>query len=257
MTSNAKFTTVLLLLLFVGALGLLTSCDPEIENVDEDKLGYQYYPLAIDNEWIFEVDSFLYSNDGLIKDTSHWFVKERIKDTYDHGSDGDAFVLERSISKDQLNWKVSDIWTIEKNNTSLNKTEENLTFVKFVFPPTVNVRWDGNIFIDNSDTILVFGEFLIPFKYWDYKVVEEITDYELSGVVYPKVLKVREVEDDPDSAILEYKNSFVYYAENIGVIQEDRTILFDQPKETDNRPWDVKADKGFILKKRLVSYKIQ
>lgn len=255
MTFNAKFSNVILLLLLT-ALALFTSCDPEIEKVDKDNFGYQYYPLTVGNEWIYEVDSFLYSNEGLLKDSSHWFVKERIKETYLSGSE-DLFVLERSISTDQLNWKVSDIWTIEKTNSSIKKTEENLTFVKLVFPPTINTRWDGNIFLDNSDTILVFGEFLVPFKYWDYKIVDEIIDYEVAGVVYPKVLKIREVEDDPESSILEYKNSFVYYAENIGVVQEDRVILFDQPKESDERPWSIKADKGFILNKRLISYKIQ
>ncbi len=237
----------------IFAIFSLIGCENKIEKIDDDFLGHQYYPIAIGNEWVYKLDSFLYSNEGIYKDTSHWYVKEAITEVHQVGTEEGNYVLERSLSKDSVNWRVSDIWTISMTNADVKKKEENHTFIKLVFPPKIGKAWDGNAFIDEQDTVSVFGENFRMFENWDYQITEKLGQFDNGEKTFSNVITVQEVAD---TNAIDIKSSYAYYAENIGLILEERAILFDQADNDNDKPWNIKADRGFILRKALVSYKI-
>ena len=246
-TQSNPFTYILLLFAIIS---MHIACEPVTEKIDDSYLGYQYYPIAIGNEWTYRLDSFLYSNQGIYRDTASWYVKEKITEKHEIGSEENNFVLERSKSKDNINWTVSDIWTIKKTNSNIQKTEENHTFIKLIFPPKINKTWDGNAFIDPTDTVTVFGENFLMFGDWSYKIEEKIDQLTIESNVYSDIIKVREVAD---SNAINRRKSYAYYAKNIGLIKEERSILFDQ--SNDNTDWLIKADYGFFVRRKLISYK--
>ncbi len=230
------------------------SCEKETEKLDEEFFGYEYYPVSVGNEWVYKVDSLLYSNDGIFKDTASWYIREKITKIHKVGNEENNYVVERSKSKDNINWTISDIWTIKKTDSNIQKTEENLTFIKLIFPPKKGKGWDGNAFINPGAEVSVFGENFKMFENWSYKITEEIPSMNLGGKTYDNVIKVREVDEE---SIVNLKRSYAHYAKGVGLILEERSILFDQPNNTEEIEWAIKADMGFILRRELISHNIK
>ena len=181
-----------ILYIIVGLL-VLHSCDNETIEVDGTIQGMEYFPIEVDKEWIYSSDSIVYDENLGIIDTLTGFIRERISE---YNSDG-SFLIERSY-KTQLNdtWEVSDIWSGRLEDTKAIRTEENLSFIKLIFPPLLNRSWDGNALFDQNVEIVIAGEPLRPYQGWNYEITALDGSYNEGEVSSDDVIDVLQVDEE-------------------------------------------------------------
>ncbi len=232
------------------------SCEKQsvTEDFDEDKFGYDYFPLEVGKYWIYEVDSIIYDDEGATVIETRSQIREEIVEVFEDASGDDIFRIERYWrSGDSVQWEVTDVWAAHKNSSQAFRIEENLKFVKFVFPPLDGTRWDSNLFLDNSTVITVAGESISMFAGWDDSRIESVDQVENIGIQeYEKVATIL-LTDDEEANTIERRYALEKYARGVGLIYKEYEIL-DSQCSSCTGTWREKAEKGFILKQTLLEY---
>jgi hypothetical protein len=233
----------------VFAIFFLISCASKSEMETLPNRGSDYYPLAIGNTAIFDLDSVIYDPQPtkIQIDTNRWFAREVLSDTFRTKVGELKFVVDRSIKT-----RTGGDWTpTETFGASLTKeyallSENNLTYIKFPTYFDVGTNWDGNFFNDVSTKIDVAGEILEPFsKKWTYEVLSYGKAEKIGTKDYPDVLTVQ-AQSDPE-ILTERRYSLEKYAKGIGLVYREIKIL-DTQKLDKTIAWEIKAQKGFIMK---------
>jgi hypothetical protein len=224
------------------AVIVLLSCGKESQPVDESTFGYDFFPIIKGKSWVYASDSIIYDNGGSKIDTFSSFIKEEI---------GDSFVDETGITVYKLNryfkrnpsdvWSRTNTWTTYTDKTRAIRTEENLKFIKLVFPLKKGLRWDGNVFLDEDIIIEVAGESIEAYKNWKHKMEEIDENFNFNGTDVTSV-RVNLVDD---ASIIDRRKVTEYYGKGIGLLKKEMIIL-DSDGSRPNDPWEKKAQKGFI-----------
>jgi len=187
-----------LFLISLFLLLMLHSCNNEIENGDTSEFGFDYVPMEIGNYRIYKSDSILYNQQGAVVDTFSGFLQEIVADTFNDASGEKAFRIERFYKKDLVdNWGIPSIWTAKKTTSRFTQTEENLQFIKLIFPLDDNSFWDGNMLIDPLVRVFVRWDSIQPFRNnWEYEVSETDLTYTYENLSIPDVVQIMHVDDE-------------------------------------------------------------
>jgi len=233
------------------AVVVILSCSKETQPVDESTFGYDFFPITKGKSWIYASDSIIYDNGGTKIDTFSSFIKEEV---------GDSFVDETGITVYKLNrffkrnandiWSRTNTWTTYTDKTRAIRTEENLKFIKLVFPLKKGLRWDGNVFLDEDIKIDVAGESIEAYKNWKHKIEEIDENFNFNGTDV-KSVRVNLVDD---ASIIDRRKVTEYYGQGIGLLKKEMIIL-DSDGSRPNDPWEKKAQKGFIHTLTLIEVK--
>lgn len=247
-----KYLTFRILILSCITLCVFHSCSEEktIE-LDESIYGYHYFPLDIGKYWVYQIDSTIVDDAGstILKTTS--YVREEIESMYINENGVEEYRIERSYSKD-LNGEyiVTDAWKAERNDSYASKTEENLRFIKLIFPIVKDADWSGNHF-DELTRIDIAGERIWVYKDWgNYRIESRGKTIEVKGETYENVVEVLQSDFESD---IERRYSKESYAPNVGLVKKEMIILDTQCICPDDS-WFDKAEAGFILTQSLVEY---
>ncbi len=233
---------------------LLPSCKttPDDFTVAEGK---EYFPLEIGKHIIYQVDSTIFDPTG--EDTTVFFsktlVKEEIVDTLRDNNDELLFKIERfERSADTLPWQIAKVFTQQISSNQAIRTEDNLRFIKLTFPIRENETWNGNIHFDPSLIVTVAGETLEMFKGWRTKISSVGEPETVGDFSFPEVVAVSEAESEN---LIELRTAVSKYAKGIGLIYRELWILDTQCIDACiGQAWDVKAEKGFILRQQIISH---
>ena len=231
--------------------------------------GVNYFPLEVGKYITYEVDSIIYriqsgSECTFVSDTSHSFLKEIIVDEYVDNEGAINFVVERFKKKLATDsWKIDDVWYTKKTETQVERVEEDLRFIKMIFPVREGERWKGNAFI-YVDTIVVGNDNMVFYGFWsnDYKYESVDVKEEIGTYTFDSVMTV--VQSDASDFKINYRNSIEKYARNVGLVYKEMQILDrqccgidDTPSARDSCyqvPWEENAEKGLILYQRVIDY---
>ena len=234
-------------LLFVISL-IHIACEPEILVLPEDTFGYEYYPLELGKYWIYQVDSLIVLNENDPHFKSESFVKEQITNLFENEQGDTCYVLSRFVGPAQEGpYKLTDTWKIERTNSSLLRIEENLKFVKLVFPINVGQPWDGNLFDQQTDIFVAQNQVAVYLE-WEYEVLNNSASISINDSLYNNVVRIQQANYDSG---LELRNANEWYAPGIGLIKRSMTILNTQDFPSSD-PWLDRATSGFILEQVLV-----
>ncbi|MDX9940837.1 MAG: hypothetical protein RBS53_01315 [Bacteroidales bacterium] len=132
-------------LIILGILVILAGCQEE--QTDPEKMYYSYFPDTVGQFVLYAVDSVVY--DDFTGQVLHfeYEVKELIKSRFTDGEGKESLRLERYIRSDgESDWEIKDIWQARVLPDRAEKTEENITYIKLVFPPKAGSRWNGNAY---------------------------------------------------------------------------------------------------------------
>lgn len=243
-------------LLFVMTIAfLLPSCgENEIEPTDPSVFGYEYFPVSVGNEWIYQVDSLLIGQGGFANVESSSQVKEVISEVISQSDDEIVYRVERSARPDSTSiWRLTDIWTVSTTPTQVTKTIENLKFIKLVFPAVQGARWDGNIFFDANSLYPVGAENLRIYQDWSYRIDIESSAV-ISGEIFDDVALVSHIDQE---TFVSRRYSTERYVKGIGLVERQMEIYDNSSGKADGITWEDGAEKGFRLLQRLISSSIQ
>jgi hypothetical protein len=246
-----------LISIFAGLLFII-SCEKTTENLSID-YGYDYYPVGIGKYIIYDVDSITYdpSGNNTIIDTTSYQAKEEIIDTTSDNEGRTVYIIHYS-TRNQPNeaWQFKNVYTTVMTSQWVERTEENLRFVKLIFPQKINDTWDGNrYFVAENILVTVRGETLELFKNWNSAVIDKGSSMTISAFTFDDVLTVRHADDENliEKRLVEEK-----YAKTVGLVEKTVLILDTQCggnlSNCTELTWEEKAEKGFILKMTVNNY---
>lgn len=112
-------------------------------------LGYEYFPLETGSYLEYRVDSIYHDQPSPdipgIHDTSHYFVREVMRDFITDGVGDPVIRIERyKRNHDTLTWSIADVWTAKLTSHNAQRVEENRRYVKLGFPVAAQTEWDAN-----------------------------------------------------------------------------------------------------------------
>ncbi len=250
--------------LLLGILLLsLAACDnppnlPQPETTDQ----YVYFPLEIGKYVVYAVDSVIYdfaAGGGTVRDSSRTLVKEVVSDTLRDNLGHLLYKIERyERASDTSGWELRSITSAERTKSQAIRTENNLPFLKLVFPMDRRSEWNGNLWIDESREIEIAGERMRPFTNWNYEVDSIDVAQQIGQFVFDSVLVVTEADDNN---VIERRLSRVKYAKHVGIVWREQFIFDSQycnqsppPDDCTSKPWEEKAEKGYTLRQVVLEF---
>lgn len=243
------------ILLLCLAVIFFHSCATEYGEANEEFLELDFAPLSIGKYLVYEVDSTIFDNQGNTVTETSSFVREEMVETFIDEVGDTVYRVERLWRQNDLeDWSLTNVWSVKMQNRSLVRSEDNLRFVKLVFPPDTGRKWDGNQFVDKDLVINVFGEPLDLFLYWDdnYEILSRTAE-SVNGMNFDDVLTIKQAEEE---TLVERRFSQEQYAKGVGLVSKQLEVLdiecSDCPSQT--TPWENKATKGFIMNQTLIDH---
>lgn len=245
------------------AFALAACGNREVEDIAIDH-GYDYFPLEVGRSWIYQVDSITYDPalNGTAVDSIRTFVREVIVDTLTGNDGGLLFRAERyERLSDSLPWEIRKVFTLSRDEQRAFRTEDNLRFVKLVFPPQQGRRWEGNAFFNPFTQVTVKGERMEMFKSWDYRQLTDGEALTLGGLLFEDAITVQNA--DSRDNVIELRVATEQYARGVGLVYRYLDILDtecrvccagDTGDACQSLSWEEKAEKGFSLRQQLISF---
>jgi len=199
---------------------LFYSCKKDTATVVD--IGKGYFPIESGSYIIYNVDSTYY-NDFFVPTkaiNTKFRLKEKVQSLYYDDQNRLTARLERyvkyfdnSIPYDSMQWTLKNIWVENVTSTTAEKVEENVRFVRLVFPVKVNKSWNVN-----SKNFLTELDFT-------YQSVDASDN--VGGLPFASVLQT--VYDD-GGKILTTRNYFTEkYAKNVGLVYKQEINVESQP----------------------------
>lgn len=164
---------------------------------------YSYFPTEIGSWTEYEVREIIH-DDALGSDTSYYYLKEVITEEFIDNQGRVSFRIER-FKKDSLNdiYAIADVWYSNLTNTTAERVEENVRFVRLTFPVSDNKTWDGNTFNTESK--------------WEYEYDSLHMDRTYNNLYFDSTIKIQQIDNiNP----IQYQVAFEIYANYIGLIRK-------------------------------------
>jgi hypothetical protein len=138
-------------------------------------------------------------------------LKTEVIDSFANQEGGYTYTIHRSIRNTANDsWEFQKIWSVRMNTANVVVSEENVPFVKIVFPAVQNRQWDGNAL--NS----------LPAD--EYVLMNTGKSYQLStGETAEDYLQV--VQEDSYDPIIFMNKRQEFYVRNIGLVHQEITDL--------------------------------
>ncbi|MBK8700493.1 MAG: hypothetical protein IPN29_13565 [Saprospiraceae bacterium] len=239
--------------LFLGLiLFMLDACNEEsipATLFPEDKA---YYPLESGKFITYKYDSIVYDDQGFTKYNLSGYIREVTGELLKNTEDEQQYRLIKYWRKDTTDmWLLTDVETITATDGKLIRTEENLPFIRLVFPNDPNIRWNGNALFDENTTVKVYGEPIKMFQGWSYEVINKDVPLTLPAIALDSTLEVIEVDDD--ASIFSKRYVKQVYAKDIGPVKREMQI-YDTQRPDAGKPWESYAEKGFSLVQVMIDH---
>ena len=238
-------------------LSLLLACilliyckKPSTNTLD---LGLDYYPIAIDYWLEYDVDSISFSDftDPITIDTATYKIREIIESSYQDLNNEENFRVEsyKRIA-DSMNWIIEDVFSLKQSSINTQKVENDLRFIKLVFPIKKSKTWNGNIYLDVIDEPSL--GFYNPNKFeWEYTYSETNQSLDIGKFTFENCVTVIQIDEEN---LFEKKYSKEIYAKGIGLVYKELAILETQAPPSE-ATFLERTENGFILKYTISDYK--
>lgn len=219
-----SYWTILLLLI------VNYSCKKDSDDYVEPDLGHDYAGLELGKYVVYDVDSFFHDDFNATIDTSIFQIKEVVDSEITDLEGEEAFKIIR-YRRDSVagSWRIVDVWSSKITRTNFQKAEENIKYVKLIFPVKSDKTWNGNA-MNNSGTMQ-----------YEYTTVDNAEA--IGGISLSLVLTVSQHENLNliDQELFEEK-----YAKGIGMVYKKRK---DLTRKSLSAPWS-----GYDVTMTLLDY---
>lgn len=240
-------------LVFTLAVILVSACKETPDDYITDS-GHDYYPLEIGKFVEYQMDSTIYDPNGdttVFYSTS--FLREEVLDTLTDNEGNTVYKIEQyERSEDSQPWNIKKVLTMAVVENQATRTEDNLQFVKIAFPLAKGNRWNGNSHFEEDLIVNIAGETVAMFKGWEYRIQNIGVADTIGGVQFDDTIVIEEADNEN---LIELRRSTSVYAKGIGLVERELWILDTQCiDDCVGKPWEQKAEKGFILRQTIINH---
>jgi len=197
-----------------GILLLFSSCHKS-EQAPSPDMGYGYFPIYVGMERHYWLDSIVYHDfDGSV-DTSHYEAWDQVDTSYTDNSGQTVFRILRQLRPlGSATWQPNTSIAITLLPRRMEWLEDNLRFIKLIFPVQENASWNGNAYIEtnlNPDLQYLNG--------WTYTYQQVNQPASLGGIRFDSTLTVMQANDSLQSHTYAFRTySIEQYARGIGLV---------------------------------------
>lgn len=141
----------------VGILigSVLFACE-ENEPVQPD-MGYEYFPLKVGAYLLYDVSETSILNNQ--ETTINYELRSTVTDSVKSETGTVTYFITREKRTSATeSWQPFETWSAQLSGNKLIQNESNVTFVKLTFPPSLNLKWDGNEFNNLPDNGNLFND---------------------------------------------------------------------------------------------------
>ncbi|MCS6967558.1 MAG: hypothetical protein NZM39_03165 [Bernardetiaceae bacterium] len=180
---------------------ILSSCNTNpLESLDPQE-GTQYFPLEKGRYISYNVKQINYRLNQRPEITT-FQLKEVVSEKYLTPAGDEAWRLVRYRRPNgRQNWEIINVWTVRKTATFAMRTEENIPYLRLVFPVRVGKTWDGNLYNTLSRE--------------NYRITDIGTRHIFDSKPYENTLTVLHRND---STLVGKDKRFEIYAPGVGLI---------------------------------------
>ena len=159
---------------------------------------------------------YLYSKTSIVYDvqqTQYALTQLPVTKTYQLKEDATMAVDGKNIfieryqrENDTQKWTIDSVFTAKKELDKVLRTENNVTFVKLIFPISEGLKWNGNAYNSlGNDT---------------YELKKMFQPFQTNGQNFNRTLTVIQQND---STLVDLKRRIEVYAEGVGMIYQEKT----------------------------------
>ena len=218
----------------------------------DDKYGgdisKSFFPLQFGRYVVYDVDSTLWDDFHQVKTLHRYQMRYTIADTFRDNEFRLSYRMNVHIRpNDTFQWKTHRVIYVTPTPTRLEWVEENIRFIKLVFPVADNIEWKGNSLIAAGDQDYQY------FQDWTYKYANFTLPFNDGKVMFNNTVTVNQVDEqqnDPETRPAAYSFKTYgkeVYASDVGMVYREMTHwIYD--------PGVVKYRKGYSVVMRAVDH---
>ncbi|SFB73260.1 hypothetical protein SAMN05421780_101160 [Flexibacter flexilis DSM 6793] len=191
-------------------IGLAACSTREVEPL-ATYAGFDYFPLQKGNYIVYDVDSTTWTITAQ-KYSVHYQIKELVGDSFPDLTGNTAFKIMRYKRYNTAQtWAFDSVWTATRTSRQAIRNENNIPFVRLIFPLQVGNTWNGN-------QLNVYQNPNAPY----YRLDSVGISKQLKGLSFEKCLKVTQANE---TNFLGKNVEVEYYAQNIGLVSKAVTQI--------------------------------
>jgi hypothetical protein len=214
------------IMILLSTILFLAACEKQIIPAEQINLGTEYVKFETGHFIEYDVDSIKY--DDLYKrvDTFYYQLRDEVAETFLDNQNRKSYVVNRFKRKnDNEKWNDEGTYYITQSSFNIEWVQDNLRFIKLIFPLKLNTTWQGNRYINNDNAV---------YKDWAYKYYNIAKPYNTGAKIYDNTISVLQVNkgagsmDGPnpkyDPLLLSaYTFGTETYAKNVGLVYKEIT----------------------------------
>lgn len=237
----------------IGLLALSTvfsSCEKEQEDTSSLGEGKEYYPLQKGKYIIYDVDSTYW--DDFMRNTyvRSSQMRYEIADEFTNAEGKLSYkvdIFHRNSSSESF--RPVEVMYVTPSETDLKVNQQNLTFIKLIFPVSEDRTWDGNALVPrfDQDYTAEYGNT----NGWLYQYKNVGKPHDVGNNYFANTITVNQIDEqlndpDVDTTSYAYRNYMQeIYAKNVGMIYRERIYWEFQPKSPDGQSGGSGYRKGY------------
>lgn len=202
--------------------------------------GQAYLPLHVNDYWDYAVNETNILQTTTCADGGQtvkaYQLRMVISDSLPNNSGAYTFVIHRYTRTDDTQpWSDLDTWSARVTTNAVVQTEENVSYVKIVFPLGDSIKWNGNLYNDLPAETYVVASIGSAFKF--------------NSTSYPNTITV--YQSNYDDFFISRDQRKEVYAYNLGLVYKkvDQRTYFQDPCYGQQ-----KIQKGLIYEQALINH---
>lgn len=214
-----RFLPILAVLAIMSLYSCTRSGDDSFYGPDNTR---GYYPLTQGHFVLYDVDSTIWNDYDSSETKRHCQVRYTVTDTFHDNQDRLSYHVEvLSRTDENAPFKTNDVFFVTPTLTGLEVSQNNLRFLKLVFPVNNTSVWKGNSAIATADQDLVW------YADWNYRYSGFGESYNNSRATFGNTVIVDEVDqtlNDPATSPRTYAERTYareVYAHGVGLVYRE------------------------------------
>ncbi|MDQ3393578.1 MAG: hypothetical protein M3512_05630 [Bacteroidota bacterium] len=187
---------------------VLISCSTENAAPNDNRLGFAFFPLKGGQYNIYAVEKTSYKITGEIE-TTNYLLKEAVADSFLNETNTYTYLLHRSIKLNGNDWRLDSVWSARKTNHQAIIVENNIPYVKLIFPFSEKATWDGNRLNTQVEEPYIMENINQPIT--------------LNNQTFDKAVTI--VQKDNEDSIIFLERRKEIYAQDIGLIYKESAAI--------------------------------